>query len=205
MRFVFLPRLPIPVPHPLRMTVAARRWVNSAASQPPAGETALSARNTRGFSVGSVLALTLSQWGMGFRPLRGPDGRIELVVDPLPEIARAWPVGWDLPKDRTQLQTAPQLFKLFPVELTDVKLLDVLHAAEAQSQIAIWSDAFRIRRERNLQLDTLRVSFPKKQVSWSQVLRAVTTPRQMRQKLVIDERGRPFIWITTLERPGARP
>jgi len=200
-----LAQLPIPVPHPLRMTVAARRWVNSAASQPPAGETALSARNTRGFSVGSVLALTLSQWGMGFRPLRGPDGRIELVVDPLPEIARAWPVGWDLPKDRTQLQTAPQLFKLFPVELTDVKLLDVLHAAEAQSQIAIWSDAFRIRRERNLQLDTLRVSFPKKQVSWSQVLRAVTTPRQMRQKLVIDERGRPFIWITTLERPGARP
>ena len=197
--------LPIPVQHPLRMSVAARRWLDSSASQPVAGESALSARDTRGFSVGTVLALTLSQYGLGFRPLRAPDGRIELVVDPLPKIDRAWPVGWDLPKDRSKLQTAPQLFKLFPVELQDVKLLDVLHAVEAQSRISVWLDAFRIRRELNLKLDELLVSFPKKQVSWSQVLRAVTTPRQMRQKLVIDERGRPLIWITSLERRSVRP
>ncbi|MEO1994474.1 MAG: hypothetical protein ABGZ17_04285 [Planctomycetaceae bacterium] len=202
---VRLTGLPIPVQHPVRMSVAARRWLDSPASQPAAGESALSARDTRGFSVGTVLALTLSQYGLGFRPLRAPDGRIELVVDPLPKVDRAWPVGWDLPKDRSKLQTAPQLFKLFPVELQDVKLLDVLHAVEAQSRVSVWLDTFRIRNELQLKLDELLVSFPKKQVSWSQVLRAVTTPRHMRQKLVIDERGRPLIWITSLERRNVRP
>jgi len=197
--------LPLPTQHPVRMSVAARQWLASPNTQSTSDAKPALVHETRGFSVGTVLALTLSQYGLGFRPLRAPDGRIELAVDPLEKIERAWPVGWDLPKDRTQLQTAPQLFKLFPVELKDVKLLDVLQAVEAQSGVPVWLDAFAVRRVWNLKLEDLRVSFPKKQVSWSQVLRALTIPRKMRQKLVIDERGRPFVWITTLERQNARP
>jgi hypothetical protein len=142
----------------------------------------------------------LNDYGLGFRPLRTPEGTIELAVESLEQTTDVWPVGWEL-KDSRQ-KTAPKLFEFVPVELNDVKLTDVLHGISVRSEVPVYIDHYRIEA-RGIDLDKIVVSYPLRRASWSQLLRGITAPNRLINDLGIDEQGQPFVWITTLE-PGRR-
>ena len=177
---------------PLRFSTAAESWLADRDRQHVARN------NLSGFSSGTALAILLSEYGLGFRPLRTPEGSIELVVQRLSDAEKHWPVGWELTQKRWK--TAPKLFRLVPVELEDVALSDVLNTVSAQTEIPICIDHYRLRAK-GIDITKLHVSHPKRKSSWSLLLKRVTNPSKMTRRLLIDEQGRPFIWITTLE-PG---
>ena len=182
----------LPEEYPLRLSAAAEDWLRTH------GNNRGSLQSLQGFSVGTALAIVLNEFGLGFRPLRTPSGTIELDVEPLETLADSWPVGWKLPDDASRLELAPKLFKLHPMELNNVPLADVMKAASAATDVPVLIDRYRIAAQ-GLDIDSVRVSFPPRQASWSSVLGGVTNPKKLARRLLLDEAGRPFLWITTLQ------
>lgn len=176
----------VPEKYPLRFTIAAKQSLGS--------KERTVRKEVKGHSLGTALALVLHDHGLGFRPLRTPQGSIELSVAPLSSKDPAWPVGWE-PK-LSMAKTAPKMFELIPVELNKVKLLDVFHAVSVKTGVPIHIDYHAISAQK-VDLDNLVVSYPSRKASWSLLLRGVTAKHKLSRTLKIDERNRPFVWISS--------
>lgn len=150
---------------------------------------------------GTVLAIILKQYGLAFYPSRTPSTSLELAVSPLESTRSPWPIGWDLKNSR--LKTAPRYFQLIPVELNNVPLRDLLMAASNASGIPIITDEYEIQKK-NVDLDKIMVTIPKKQTTWGILIGKAIGRKALTHKLVIDERGQPFVWITVFK-PRAIP
>lgn len=174
--------------YPVRLTSAAKDRLGQAKDPNRPVRTTL-----KGHSKGTALALLLSDFGLGFRPLRTPGGDIELAIESLKQTTDVWPIGWDLKQSRSR--TAPQMFKLVPVELNKVKLVDALQGISALTEVPIHIDRFRLEA-RGTDIDEIIVSYPAKKTSWSLLMRGITTPHKLTRKFRIDETGQPFVWIT---------
>ena len=197
-----LAKLPLPEKHPLRMTPEAQR----AARESNANKKLRT--DARSLSVGTALAATLNEFGLSFKPLRTPEGKIELVVSPREAGQDAWPIGWPLDPDTPQGKLVPALFKTVPVELDEVPLTDVLTAASQAAEIPLLVDHFAIERE-EIDLSELKVTVAKRKTTWSLLLRQVTFPHKLGRRIVTDDSGKPFVLITTLketlkENPAAK-
>ena len=197
-----LAKLPLPEKHPLRMTPEAQRAARMLDSDKKLRTDA------RGLSVGTVLAATLGEFGLSFKPLRTPDGKIELAVSPRDAGQDAWPIGWPLDPEKPQGQLVPALFKTVPVALDDVPLTDVLTAASQASEVPLLIDHHAIERE-EIDLSELKVTVPNRKTTWGLLLRQVTFPHKLGRRIVADDAGKPFVLITTLketlkENPAAK-
>lgn len=185
--YAALRTIALPASLPLRMTPAATDWLKKTGSRRKAQE------GLAGLSRGVVLAIVLNNEGLGFRPGRTPEGRLELRVSPLSDKSSPWPVGW--PLQRSPINSIPKFVEIVPVELTDVPLADVIVAISAKTEVPILIDQHRVRKA-NIQLDKLLVNQDYRKVTWSSLLNRVTFPSLMRE-LLEDESGTPFVWITT--------
>lgn len=187
-----LAKLPMPEKHPLRITPEAQRAVRNSDTEKKLRTDA------RGLSVGTALAATLNEFGLTFKPLRTPDGKIELAVSPREAGQDAWPIGWPLDPEKPQGQLVPALFKTVPVKLDDVPLLDVLTAASQASEVPLLIDHHAIERE-EIDLTELKVTVPNRKTTWGLLLRQVTFPHKLGRRIVADDAGKPFVLITTLK------
>ncbi len=198
-----LAKLPLPSKHPVRKTPEAQR---AARSFDPAK---VSRQSVNGLSVGTALAATLGEFGLAFKPLRTPEGTIELAVAPREEDADRWPIGWPLDANKPQGQLAPALFKMVPVDLDEVPLTDVLTAASTASEIPILIDYHAIDKA-EIDLSELTVTVPPRKTTWGLLIKQVTFPHKLGRRIVADDAGKPFVLITTLketlkENPAAKP
>lgn len=182
--------LDLPAQYPVRMSEKANDWLKSEFPRPPKFR-----QSVEGFSLGAAFAMVLNEYGLGFQPTRTPAGKIEISILPIRETTKVWPVGWQLKDSRHK--TAPSLFKLVPIDLDNLALLDVLNAVSVKSKVPVRYDHWRIEANR-LDLDTMRVSYPSRQTSFSLLLRGVTNRNLLAYDLKIDELGQPFIWIKPL-------
>jgi hypothetical protein len=185
----------LPPKYPVRLSTATADWLRSEFEQLPPVRSAV-----KGLSQGTALAIVLNEYGLGFRPWRTPSGSVELAVEPLTKTTDVWPIGWPL-EPLQQRKLAPKMFEFIPVELEDVKLLDVFDAVSVKTEVSIYVDHYRIEAKQ-IDLANLRVSHPSRQTTWGLLLKRVTNPAKLTHALWMDEAGRPFIWVTTLE---ARP
>lgn len=185
-------KLPLPAKHPLRITPEAQRAVQELDSEKK------SRNDAHGLSVGTALAATLGEFGLSFKPLRTPDGKIELAVSPREAGQDAWPIGWPLDPEKPQGQLVPALFKTVPVALDDVPLTDVLTAASQASEVPLLIDHHVIERE-EIDLSELKVTVPNRKTTWGLLLRQVTFPHKLGRRIVADDAGKPFVLITTLK------
>ncbi len=187
-----LSKLPLPSKHPLRMTPEGKRAVKEFDSSKTLRQ------SVKGLSVGTGLAVVLSEFGLAFKPLRTPEGSIELSVFPREEDSELWPIGWPLDPSRPQGQIAPALFKMVPVELNDVPLTEVLSAASNASEIPILLDHFPIDQQ-EIDLSELKVTVPARKTTWGLLLKQITFTHKLGRRIVTDEAGRPLVLITTLK------
>jgi len=147
----------------------------------------------KGLSRGAVLAIVLNNAGLGIHPGRTPAGRLEMVATPLRDDAAKWPIGW--PLSRAPLHIAPKIVEVVEVDLDNKSLLDVLDGVATATKIPVLVDIWRIRQA-DIDLEEFRVTQAPKKMTWSGFLDRATFPRLMRE-IVVDENGKPFVWITT--------
>ena len=187
-----LGKLPLPAKYPLRMTPEAQR---AARMRDP---DKVLRQSSKGLSVGTALAASLGEFGLVFKPLRTPEGSIELSVAPREDDSDRWPLGWPLDPNKPQGQIAPALFKMVPVDLDEVPLTDVLVAASNASEVPIVIDYHAID-QLGIDLSELKVTIAPRKTTWGLLLKQVTFSHKLGRRIVTDEASHPFVVITTLK------
>lgn len=157
--------------------------------------------NLKGFCTATALAIAVNESGMGFRPNRLPNGRIELLVEPRDPSVDQWAIGW--PLQQQKLKSAPKFFEMIPIEVPDIELSDVINVIETISETPIFIDYAELDA-RHIDLQTTKVSFPKKVTNWSIALSRILSPQMLTHELWQDEAGHVFLWITTSKAARAR-
>jgi len=178
-----------PVPdHSLRLATEAKDWL---ALQP---KSPLVKQKVKGMSRGSALAIILRDHRLGFYPTRTTTGAVDLVVKPLKPDDDAWPVGWDLNRPRTK--TAPLLFKLFPVNVKDIRITDLMDIVTEKTKVPILFDHDTISSAK-IDLAELTVTIPERKATLFRAVQTATARNRLSQVLQIDELGKPFLYVTT--------
>ena len=181
-------KLPLPPEFPLR-------WSSDASDRlKQRGDRTRIRQELKGFSTALVLALALNENELGFRPNRTPSGAIELLVEPRNAKSDQWPIGW--PVQKQTFKAAPKLYAMVPIELSDVELSDVISAISELSETPILIDYVELDAKQ-IDLEKIKVSFPRKMTSWGLALRQMVVPQRLTREFWQDEAGRVFVWITT--------
>lgn len=181
-------KLPLPKSAPLHWTADANELVEKR------GDRTKMRLELNGFSAGTVLAVALGQNGLAFRPNRVASGEMELLIELKNPKQDQWPVGW--PVQRQTSKALPKFHAMVPVELTDVPLADVINAIGQLSETPILIDYAELE-SRQIDLDKINVSFPRKITTWGIALHRLVVPQKLTREFWQDEAGRVFVWITT--------
>jgi len=156
-------------------------------------------QSVQGVSQGTALAVLLAEQGLGFRPRRLPDGSIELTADPLDETTKFWPVGW--PREHNVPDTCPELFQFKNIELDDEPLSDVLEAVTSVIKVPILIDRYGLDAK-GVDLAEVNITFPRKRTTWTEALKTFTYKAKAKFEVLTDEAGKPFIWVTPIDKPA---
>ncbi len=181
-------KLPFSKPIPLHWTADASELLARR------GERTKIRHELNGFSIGQVLSISLGENGLGFRPQRTPNGDIELLIEPKTPKHEQWPVGW--PVQQRTSKAVPKLYAMVPIELSDVELSDVISAVSKLSQTPVLVDYAELDASQ-IDVEKIRVSFPRKITTWSIVLSRIVVPQKLTREYWQDEAGHVFVWITT--------
>ena len=159
------------------------------------GDPAPAARQSlRGFSCATALAILLNDHGLAFHPLRTPSEHIELLITPLRRDRQSWPTGWELRESK--LKTARVLFEFVPVDLDQVSFTDLLVVVADKTSIPILFDYHRLERS-GIEPASLTVSIKPRRMTFYGLLQFATVRNRLSHRLLIDELGKPFVWIST--------
>lgn len=183
--------LPLPADYPLHWSPSARKRIKADEQKK-----AVVRQSTEGFTTATALAILLNDHGLGFRPTRTPQGRLELLIDVPDKAPNVWPVGWPLKQPRQT--SAPKLFSLQQMFLDDKSVLDVVGMASEAVGLPVLFDYPELDRIDQNWAD-LPVVYPPRQATWHTVLRDVLNKGKLTFDLWQDEAGRPFIYITSLK------
>jgi len=115
-------------------------------------------------------------------------------VEPRNAKSDQWPIGW--PVQKQTFKAAPKLYAMVPIELSDVELSDVISAISELSETPILIDYVELDAKQ-IDLEKIKVSFPRKMTSWGLALRQMVVPQRLTREFWQDEAGRVFVWITT--------
>jgi hypothetical protein len=182
----------LPKAYSLRYSPEAARLIQSR------GENSTVNQSLSGLSQGTALAAMLAGQGLGFRPRRLPDGEIELTVIPLEEKAEVWPVGW--PREQGLPETAPALLEFKTIDLADEPLSDILEAVATVIKFPILIDQAGLAAK-DIDLSQVLITHPRKRTTWTQALTAFTFKARAKFEVLVDEAGKPFLWVTPLSTP----
>lgn len=177
-----------PPEFPVRLSDAAVRVLQDK------GRDAKVTQSLSGISRGTALAILLSEQGLSFKPQRLPDASIILSVEPLREPSDAWPVGW--PPEHPLPSLAPKLYAQQPINLEDYELDAILDAAVTFVEMPILFDRTALAAKR---VDvTKKVSHPAKRTTWGLALRTLLAQVNAKPEILVDESGRPFVWVVPM-------
>jgi len=182
----------MPKEHPVRFSTEAVARLKERGGQLKVSQ------SLQGVSQGTALAVLLAEQGLGFRPRRLPDSTIELTVFPLEEKSNVWPVGW--PRENNVPDTCPELFQFKNVELDDEPLDEILEAVTSVIKVPILIDRQGLTAK-GIDLSQVKITYPRKKTTWAEALKSFTYKAKAKPEVLVDESGKPFIWITPIDAP----
>lgn len=151
-------------------------------------------------SKGSALAVVLAQFGLGFRPKRGTDGRYILEIDVGNEDDNLYPIGWK--NEAPVTIVVKNLVKRFDVSLEDqnANLVIQLLAKKLELPFA-YASADLIKASKNP--DALKYSRKSGKTSAYRLIESIEARHGLGISFRTDEAGQVFLWVTTKENEKA--
>jgi hypothetical protein len=178
--------------HPLKFTASAIARLGKS------GRSSRCSQSLRGVAVGTALAVVLAEQGLGMRPRRHPDGSVDLAVHDLTEVKDVWPVGWV--RSRSPAETAPTLFDFKEIHFDGIELDAALGSAVEVTRVPVLIDRVGLLAK-DIDLSAIPVDFPLKRTTWAQAHERILGKAGCKYELLIDEAGKPFVWVTTMQTP----
>lgn len=150
----------------------------------------------QGLSSGTALAVIVRPGGLVFAPRRERGGQLEYRIG-RPQAGRdAWPIGWKPQKRRSQV--LPDLFEMLNVEIREISVAQAVAAIQGRLKVPFLYDRNAIALY-DADPAAADASVPAKRMSYSLVLRRVLAQSKLKFELRVDEREKPFLWITTVK------
>ncbi|MEZ6063649.1 MAG: hypothetical protein R3C19_25145 [Planctomycetaceae bacterium] len=176
----------------IRYTPSARRLAFG-----DGAETDATPLEPQGLSQGTTTAIVLAQFGLGFRPMRNPDGAYVLEIDAGDESSNLWPVGWRNTEPLNR--RIPNIYRSLEVgNLEDADLTGLIQLLSNRLEIP-WFSSPHDLRAKGIRLSELTYSRKPDKLPPSSLLRKIGDKYEMGLEVRVDETGRPFLWVTTAE------
>lgn len=147
------------------------------------------------FTIGTGLAVALRSIGLVFEPHRPQGQNIRLLVRVADAKRKNWPIGW--PITESIQKVAPKIYVKIDLQVQDTPIMDLLNAIEPRLQIPFFYDYHKIGLKQ-IDLSETKVNFVKNRATYDSVIDKVLNQckPKMKSKLLIDEEGKIFMWIT---------
>ena len=153
-----------------------------------------------GLSKGSTLAAALAQFGLGFRPKAGPNGRFLLEIDAGTEADNMYPVGWK--NTGPIMNVVPDLGKTIPVDLDKANVKALIALIAGKLNVATITSAYALAIEgRNT--DTMTYSRKPDKLPIQSLMDNLGAAKDIALSLRTDEAGNIFLWVTTIRDEAA--
>ena len=156
--------------------------------------------NVQQFSRGTALAIALSQYGLGFRPIVNPAGGYFLQVDVGTELDNLYPIGW---KDKAPITTlVPGISKTITVELEDEPLDGLMKIIAQRLELPlVYAGHDLISAGRDV--SRIKYSRRRDRISPFRLMSIMGSAQKLGMSVRTDESGRVFLWVTTKENAAA--
>lgn len=148
----------------------------------------------QGLSAGAALAAACRAGGLTIAPGREAQGGLQYAIARGQRGKPGWPIGRDVGSQAPRV--LPGLFDEAAVEISETPLVDVLAAVSAQLETKLLVDRYALA-DQQIALGELVANLPAKRTTYGLVLRRVLGKARLTYELRVDERGRPFLWVTT--------
>jgi hypothetical protein len=147
-----------------------------------------------GLSKGTALAIALSQFGLGFRPLLNPAGGYNIEVDVGGEDDNLWPVGW---KTKDPINRAlPAMFKAVNVSLEETEVAALTEVIANQMEIPHFYSSAELNQA-NIDVTSLIYNRRLDRISMARLMTLVGDHFKMGLDVRVAENGKFFLWVTT--------
>lgn len=151
-------------------------------------------KELKGFAIGTALAYVVEPFGLGLFPVKNKKGQIEyLIAERSTQKVEPWPIGW---KPKNRIKALPELFKTRNINIDQIPIGRIVDKISELLGVPVLIDRAAIA-EKRIDMKKKTVSFLNKQTSFDRALSSMLLSVQLKHRLLIDDTGRPFLWITT--------
>lgn len=148
-----------------------------------------------GYSKGSALAVTLAQFGLGFRPLPESDAGFVLQVDAGDETDNMFPVGWN--STTSVLKLVPKLsVSVQQQKLNEVDLDGLIQLLADTIELPHFYSSFSLSVA-GVEPEEIKFSRDADRISPYNLMRTIGLSHNMGFDVRSDEAGKVFLWVTT--------
>ena len=156
-------------------------------------ETAPKMLDLTGFAKGSAIAVVLSQYGLGFRPVVTRTGVVDIEVDAGNEASNLWPVGWKT-REAT-VDVLPAWLKAIPIETEEAELSTLLNAVAEKLSVPLFVSTQALASEK---IDLEKILYTRNEkLSPFRLLSSIGEKYELGFDIRADEAGKLFLWGTT--------
>ncbi|MGB4737859.1 MAG: hypothetical protein WBH50_06690, partial [Fuerstiella sp.] len=140
------------------------------------------------------LAIALSQFGLGFRPLANPAGGYFIEIEVGGEGANLYPIGW---VNQTPITVAvPALSKSVEVDLVDAELDGLIQLIANKLELRLLYSAAELKAA-GRDVSTIKYTRKPGKLSPYSLMRILNQTHKIGMDLRTDEAGTIFLWVTT--------
>lgn len=171
-------------------------WGVASGAQTDFDRAGKAASECQGLSVGTTLAVLLKPHGLVLGVKREASGETRLEVMTADTAEEFWPVGW--PVEGRPSRVVPMLEEKIKVDIKEFPIDQALGAVAKKCDLPLLFD-FESLEVSGADLSEMKVSYSHANAPyWAILQRLVSQPRpSLRYELRTDDKGLPFLWVTT--------
>ena len=148
----------------------------------------------QGLSSGTAMAALLHSIGLVMVPEKPQGEDLQIGVVKASDAEHYWPIGAS--PANAPGRAFPKLFNKLTVTIDDQPVATVVEAVKKRLEIPVLQDYPALAKQ-GLDLTRDRVTLPEQRSYYHSILRDSLRQAGMKYELRVDDRGQPFLWITT--------
>lgn len=154
----------------------------------------------KGFTAGTAIAAAVRPLELVMVPAMN-QGRLELRITADSSVPEGWPVGWKSELNSKEL--VPKYFDSLPIEVEKTPVAELCTALEARLQTPMQYDWALLDL---MEIDPAKktTSYKSDRATYMRILKTSLFRAGVKHEIRVDERGKPFFWISPSKLPKAK-
>lgn len=153
------------------------------------------AEELQGLACGTVLAYILRPAGLCLTPHQTSSSVMISVISADKKI-KPWPIGFKVTQNASEV--LPDMFQMVTAGIENSPAQNVIQSLGERLDVPLLFDYNAMARH-GIELNRVLINIPARKMSYNLIFNKVLTRSRLKSELRMDEAGRPFFWITTIQ------